>query len=149
MERVTSRPYLSGAAVGEKFDRRSAVQPPVGGQAAPARLAIIRAARPAKPTTSPADHARAPARAATWDMPDAEPVDNLGAAVLGLAAADISHPLLIGWVQTPNATIGGRRPRMPGGNTRASSRTSRDSPSATTSESHTSSGRSHVVVQVR
>jgi hypothetical protein len=43
-------------------------------------------------------------------MPDVEPVDNLGAAVLGLAAAGISHPLLIGWVQTPNATFGGRRP---------------------------------------
>ncbi len=39
-----------------------------------------------------------------------EPVDALGSALLDLAARGVSHPLLAGWLTTPNATFGGRRP---------------------------------------
>lgn len=39
-----------------------------------------------------------------------EPVDALGAALLDLGARGITHPLLAGWLITPNATFGGRRP---------------------------------------
>jgi hypothetical protein len=39
-----------------------------------------------------------------------EPVDALGAALLDLGARGVSHPLLAGWLTTPNATFGGRRP---------------------------------------
>jgi hypothetical protein len=42
---------------------------------------------------------------------DVEPVDQLGAAVLGLAARGLTHLMLDGWLQTPNATFGGRRPK--------------------------------------
>lgn len=39
-----------------------------------------------------------------------EPVDALGAALLGLGARGIAHPMLAGWLMTPNPTFGGRRP---------------------------------------
>jgi hypothetical protein len=39
-----------------------------------------------------------------------EPVDALGAALLGLGARGIAHPMLAGWLTTPNATFGGRTP---------------------------------------
>jgi hypothetical protein len=39
-----------------------------------------------------------------------EPIDSLGEAILGLAARGVSHPMLIGWLVTPNPTFGGRRP---------------------------------------
>jgi Protein of unknown function (DUF2384) len=39
-----------------------------------------------------------------------EPTDTLSAAVLGLAARGITHPLLAGWLRTPHPSFGGRRP---------------------------------------
>ena len=41
-----------------------------------------------------------------------ESVDLLGAALLGLAAKGITHPMLAGWLTTPNATFGGRHPAL-------------------------------------
>lgn len=40
----------------------------------------------------------------------AEPTDTLSAAVLGLAARGITHPMLPGWLRTPHPSFGGRRP---------------------------------------
>lgn len=40
----------------------------------------------------------------------AEPTDTVSSAVLGLAQAGITHPLLITWLRRPNATFGGRTP---------------------------------------
>ncbi len=57
-------------------------------------------------------HARVQAVRATGRLHavTVEPVDALGAALLGLAARGISHPGLGGWLGTPNPTFGGRRP---------------------------------------
>jgi hypothetical protein len=40
----------------------------------------------------------------------AEPTDVLSSAVLGLAARGLTHPMLAGWLRTPHASFGGRRP---------------------------------------
>ena len=39
-----------------------------------------------------------------------EPVDTLSEAIVGLAAAGITHPLLATWLRRPNPTFGGRSP---------------------------------------
>lgn len=39
-----------------------------------------------------------------------EPTDQLSEAVLGLAAAGVTHPLLASWLRRPNPTFGGRTP---------------------------------------
>lgn len=39
-----------------------------------------------------------------------EPADTLAAAVLGLAARGLTHPMLPGWLGTPHASFGGRAP---------------------------------------